>query len=160
MGTQAKFYQVTKGKLQKAINQLEQDEDYYDVLNNQELVISKIDIDTSWNNLPQLISKLSSNELLSNLAVFGREIKSKYNYECPIKYVDNMEVVSIENILTANKIYSEEEFIVKFNETQGAPYDEIQYKDMLNGIWNHYNTFVEFYSNCKLSKSSILILIS
>ncbi|MEZ5043287.1 MAG: DUF1877 family protein [Saprospiraceae bacterium] len=160
MGTQAKYYQVIKGKEQIAVKFLKVDEDFYNTLNDTEIVTGKIDIDNSYNNLPKLLEHLSGNSELGKLAFFGKKIESENNYECPVQFINRKLVAEIADVMSHSKIEKKDEFIRVFNETQEAPYDRIQYKNLLDGYWFHYNAILEFYSECKIENSAVLVLIS
>ena len=159
MGTQAKYYQLKESKVQNALSQLSNDEDFYNTIKNPEYILNSIDIDTSWNSLPEVIAKATSNIELSRLAIFGTKIETQFNSESEIQYICKEDVERINELLKSLNIVSRDEFILVYNESQDVPYDKNQYEDMFNFYWTHFNAFLEFYSECSISKSSILVHI-
>ena len=160
MGTQAKYYQLKEGKAEVAVKRLKEDEDFYNTINDTELVIGKIDIDKSFFNLAQLIENLSGNSGLGDLMFFGEEIESEYEGECPVQFIGYKNVSRLSEMLSNTKIVMKDQLIKFFNESQDAPYEINQYKDLFDYYWIHYNSILKFYNVCNQKKSSILVLIS
>ena len=159
MGTQAKYYQLKESKVQYALSQLSNDEDFYNTIKNSEYILDSIDSDTSSKSLPEVIAKATSNIELSQLAIFGTKIETQFNSESEIQYISKEDVQRIDELLKSLNIVSKDEFIIAYNESQDAPYDETIYKDLFNFYWIHFNSFREFYSKCKIANSSILVRI-
>lgn len=82
MGTQAKYYQIIESKIDKSIQQLKIDEDFYNTINDPTIISSKIDLDKSYINMSEFIEYLSNNPKLSKLAINGIQIETQYNYQC------------------------------------------------------------------------------
>jgi len=160
MGTQAKYYQVKKSKVEIAVKRLSVDDDYYNTINDKEIVTGKIDIDKSYYNLSELFELLSGKSELFKLAFFGKKIESEYNYECPVQFIANNCVAEIADIMHHTIIATKDQFVKLFNETQEAPYERKQYEDLFDYYWFHYNAIIKFYSECKLENSAVLVLIS
>ena len=159
MGTQAKYYQLKESKVQDALSQLSNDEDFYNTIKNPEYILDSIDIDTSWKSLPEVIAEATSNIELSQLAIFGTKIETQFNSESEIQYISKEDVQRIDELLKSLNIVSKDEFIIAYNESQDAPYDKTLYEDLFNFYWIHFNSFREFYSKCKIANSSILVRI-
>lgn len=160
MGTQAKYYQIKKSKVETAVKRLSFDDDFYNTLNDTAIVTGKIDIDKSHNNLSELLGHLSGNSELFKLAFFGKKIESEYNNECPVKFIANNCVAEIADIMHHTKIATKDQFVKLFNESQEAPYELKQYEDLFDYYWFHYNAITKFYSECKLENSAVLVLIN
>lgn len=158
MGTQAKYYQIIESEIDKSIQQLNIDEDFYNTINDPTIISSKIDLDKSYLNMSQFIEDLSNNPILSKLAFYGIQIETQYNYQCEVQYISNNYVSEIAKVLKDTRIISKDKFDEKFNRSQENAYD-IGDVNFFNYYWIHYRSIVEFYSKCQDENSAILVLI-